>query len=71
VQAVDADGDPIKFSLEGETPAGLEIDPATGLIQWKPAGPGSQGSYVFQVVAEDPEGAKSVQQVTLNYKPGA
>jgi hypothetical protein len=71
VQAVDADGDPIKFSLEGRTPAGLEIDPATGLIQWKPVGPESDGTYVFQVLAEDPEGAKSVQQVTLNYKPGA
>jgi hypothetical protein len=70
VQTVDKDGDPLKFSLEGETPAGLEIDPATGLIQWKPVMPMSEGTYVFQVVAEDPEGAKSVQQITLNYKPG-
>lgn len=71
VQTVDVDGDPLKFSIEGETPEGLEIDPATGLIQWKPVMGGSKGTYVFQVVAEDPEGAKSVQQVTLNYKPGA
>jgi len=71
VQTVDVDGDPLKFSLEGETPSGLEIDPATGLIQWKPVMPKSEVTYVFQVVAEDPEGAKSVQQITLNYKPGA
>jgi hypothetical protein len=71
VQTVDVDGDPVKFSLEGETPAGLEIDPATGLIQWKPVMPKSEMTYVFKVVAEDPEGAKSVQQITLNYKPGA
>jgi Putative Ig domain len=71
VQTVDVDGDPVKFSLEGETPAGLEIAPATGLIQWEPVRPKSEATYVFQVVAEDPEGAKSVQQITLNYKPGA
>jgi hypothetical protein len=71
VKTVDVDGDHLKFSLEGETPAGLELDPATGLIQWKPVMPGSEGTYVFQVVAEDPEGAKTVQQITLNYKPGA
>ena len=71
VQSVDVDGDPVKFSLEGEAPAGLEIDPATGLIVWKPVMPKGEVSCVFQVVAEDPEGAKSVQQITLNYKPGA
>jgi hypothetical protein len=69
VQTVDVDGDSVKFSLEGERPAGLEIDPATGLIQWKPVMPKSEVAYVFRVVAEDPEGAKSVQQITLNYKP--
>jgi hypothetical protein len=71
VQTVDVDGDPLKFSLKGKTPSGLEIDPATGLIQWKPVMPKSEVTYVFQVVAEDPEGAKSTQQITLNYKPGA
>ena len=71
VQAVDKDGDPLKFSLEGETPAGLEIDPATGRIQWKPVMPMSEVTHVFQVVAEDSQGAKSVQQITLNFKPGA
>lgn len=71
VRTVDVDGDPVKFSLAGETPPGLEIDPATGLIQWKPVMLQSKGSYVFQVIAEDPEGARSVQRVTLGYKPGA
>jgi hypothetical protein len=71
VRTVDVDGDPVKFSLEGETPSGLEIDPATGLIQWKPVMDGGEVAYVFRVVAEDPEGAKSVQQITLGYKPEA
>ena len=71
VLAADVDGDPVKFSLEGEAPTGLEIDPTTGMIQWKPVMPKGKVSSVFRVVAEDPEGAKSVQQITLNYKPGA
>jgi len=71
VRTEDADGDPLKFFLKGEPPQGLGIDPATGLIQWKPLTLKSEVTYVFQVVAEDPEGATSVQEVTLNYKPGA
>jgi hypothetical protein len=70
VQTVDVDGDPIQFSLAGETPATLKIDPTTGLIQWKPVMLKSEVSYVFQVVAEDSEGEKSIQQIILNYKPG-
>jgi hypothetical protein len=70
VKTEDADGDPLQFSLRGEAPQGLEIDPVTGLIQWKPATPESEFSYIFQVVAEDPEGATSIQEITLNYKPG-
>jgi hypothetical protein len=71
VKTVDVDGDPVKFSLTGETPAALEIDSATGLIQWKPDMPKDEVTYVFQVVAEDSEGEKSIQQITLSYKPGA
>ena len=71
VQTVDVDGDPVKFSLEGETPAALEIDPATGLIRWKPIMPKSEVTYVFQVVAADPEGGQSIQKITLKYTPEA
>jgi hypothetical protein len=71
VQVEDSDGDPIKFSLEGETPAALEIDPATGLIRWKPVMPQSEVTYVFQVVAADPEGGQSIQKITLKYTPEA
>jgi len=71
VQTVDVDGDPVKFFLEGETPAGLEIDPATGLIRWQPLMPKSEVTYVFQVVAEDPEGGQSIQKITLKYTPGS
>lgn len=71
VQTEDADGDPLRFSLQGEPPAGLEIDPATGLVQWKPLIPKGEVTYVFQVVAEDPEGEKSIQEITLKYSPAA
>jgi hypothetical protein len=69
VQTVDIDGDPIKFSLQGEAPTGLEIDPATGLIQWKPVMSKSEMTYVFQVVAEDPDGGQSIQEISLKYAP--
>ena len=71
VQTEDADGDPLRFSLEGKAPAGLEIDPDTGLVQWQMVIPKGKVTYVFQVVAEDPEGAKSIQEITLEYNPGA
>jgi hypothetical protein len=71
VQTEDVDGDPIRFSLEGKAPAGLEIDPDTGLVQWQMVIPKGKVTYVFQVVAEDPEGAKSIQEITLEYNPGA
>ena len=69
VQTVDVDEDPVKFSLDGETPTGLEIDSATGLIRWQPVMLKSEGTYVFQVVAEDPEGGQSIQKITLTYTP--
>lgn len=71
VQVEDPDGDALKFSLRGEAPTGLEIDPDTGLVQWKVVIPEAEVTYIFQVVAEDPEGGQSIQEITLNYSPEA
>ena len=71
VQVEDSDGDTLMFSLRGEAPTGLEIDPATGVIQWQVVIPDKDVTYIFQVVAEDPEGAQSIQEITLKYSPEA
>lgn len=69
VQVEDPDGDTLQFSLRGKVPTGLEINPTTGLVQWRVVIPETAVTYVFQVVAEDPEGGQSIQEITLNYSP--
>lgn len=71
VKAEDPDEDTLQFSLRGKPPAGLEIDAATGLVQWQVVIPKGEITYVFQVVAEDPDGGQSIQEITLKYGPGA
>jgi hypothetical protein len=65
VQAEDADGDTLTFSLQGEPPKGMVIDSQTGVVEWKVVIPENPVTYVYEVVVEDPEGAKSIQTVTL------
>ena len=65
VEAEDADGDTMTFSLEGEPPKGMVIDPETGVVEWQVVIPEEPVTYVYEVVVKDPEGAKSVQKVTL------
>ena len=69
--AVDPDGDPLSFSLR-EAPAGMTIDPATGLVRWTPTAAQS-GVHTVTVLATDPGGARGGQQfsllVTVNTPP--
>jgi hypothetical protein len=65
VQAEDADGDTLSFSLQGEPPKGMVIDAKTGVVEWQVVIPKEPVTYVYEVVVEDPEGAKSIQKVTL------
>jgi hypothetical protein len=65
VQAEDADGDTLAFSLQGEPPKGMVIDSQTGVVEWQVVIPEKPVTYVYEVVVEDPEGAKSIQTVTL------
>lgn len=69
VQAQDADGDSIRFSLEGNTPEGMTIDPKTGLVKWQVKLPDEEISYEFEVLAEDSEGETYSQTVTLRLVP--
>jgi hypothetical protein len=65
VQAEDADGDTLRFSLQGEPPKGMIVDAKTGVVEWQVVIPAEPVTYVYEVVAEDPEGAKSIQKITL------
>jgi hypothetical protein len=64
VTAGDPDEDKVEFSL-ASAPAGMTIDSETGQIRWQISEQHQAGSYDFEVIARDPEGAQSVQPVTL------
>jgi hypothetical protein len=69
VQAKDADGDSLRFSLEGDTPKGMTIDARTGLVKWQVKLPDEEITHVFEVLAEDSEGETYSQTVTLRLVP--
>lgn len=53
VDAIDADGDAITYSLSA-MPVGMAIDPGSGLIMWTPT-EADVGTHLVTVVATDPE----------------
>ncbi len=63
VNATDEDGDALAYEL-GAGPAGLAIDPASGLVTWTPAA-GQEGTATVTVVARDAPGATGSQTYTL------
>ncbi len=67
VRAVDADGDPITFSL-AEAPQGATIDPQTGRIAWEPP---AAGTYHFVVQADDGRGGRGTQEYDVTVTGGA
>jgi hypothetical protein len=64
VKANDQDNDPVQFTLKAG-PKGMEIDKNTGLIQWE-IRKEDKGTHSFEIEVSDDEGAKSIQQYTLN-----
>lgn len=63
VEARDADGDPVKFSLEGDVPSGLRISELGALEgDLRDIAP---GRYDIQIVAADPSGERDTQLLTL------
>jgi len=57
VDALDADDDPLEYSLVGET-HGATIDPHTGLLQWAPQ---ASGDYQFTAQVIDGRGGSDLQ----------
>jgi len=68
VDATDADGDTLAFSLT-EAPAGMSIDTTSGLIGWTPAA-GQRGTYAVAVQARDPGGLVATQAFTVTVTVG-
>ncbi len=63
VRAADPDGDALTFRLT-TAPAGMTIDPATGLIQWTPTS-AQVGNQAVTVVADDGFGGTATQSYTV------
>ena len=67
VQAVDADGDPLSYSLV-ESPFGAKIDATSGRITWTPP---AAGVYRFVVQADDGRGGLDTQEYEVTVTTGA
>ncbi len=63
VKAEDPDNDPIIFALK-TSPKGMTINKETGLIRWE-VSKGDRGDHPIEIEAADPDGAKSLQRLTL------
>ena len=67
VTATDPNGDPLTFSLT-QPPAGMTIDPNSGLLQWTPTS-AQLGSQPITIRATDSVGLASTQSFTLPVLP--
>ncbi len=63
-RAVHPDDKPLRYSLSREAPQEMRIHPQTGLVEWDPDSL-QRGTFTFQVIVEDPDGAKVAQPITL------
>src|SRR5207248_2665201 len=63
VVATEPDGSAVTFSLP-TAPAGMSIDPASGLIQWTPTA-AQLGTNPVTVTATDPQGAHASQNFVI------
>jgi RHS repeat-associated protein len=59
VQASDADGDPLNYSLT-QHPSGMTIDPASGMIQWTPTA-AQAGTQSVAIQVSDGQGGTATQ----------
>nr|WP_240955907.1 putative Ig domain-containing protein [Wenzhouxiangella sp. XN79A] len=60
-EADDLDGDALSFSLQA-APAGVTVDPASGLVEWASTAP---GQHSLVLVADDGRGGRATQAWTL------
>jgi hypothetical protein len=47
----------------------MEVDSETGVVQWQVVVPERPVTYKFEVVAQDPAGAMSIQEITMGAGP--
>jgi hypothetical protein len=59
----------LRFFLQGQPPVGMEVDSETGVVQWQVAVHERPVTYTFEVVAQDPAGAMSIQEITMGAGP--
>lgn len=64
VEAYDADGDALAYTLNAEAPAGMTIAAATGRIDWTPPAT-AKNFYGVQVTVSDGRGQPATQTFTL------
>jgi hypothetical protein len=64
MEATDPDDDSLTYFLE-KGPAGMTLDPKTGLASWKP-GPNQTGVFEVRLGVDDGRGGKVGQQTELN-----
>jgi len=64
VETDDPDGDEVEIALK-KSPAGMTIEPATGLIKWNFTAEKPGSEYKIEIVATDSEGGNYTQEVTL------
>ncbi|HEX5647302.1 MAG TPA: putative Ig domain-containing protein [Nitrospira sp.] len=64
VEAMDAESDPIIFSLE-TAPPGMTIDESKGIVSWQIA-PAQIGIHKVRILAKDSQGAIAFQEFELN-----
>lgn len=65
VEAFDPEGKALTFAFGAPVPAGMTIDPASGLVQWTPE-ISNAGAPTIVVRAVDPSGAFATQQYVLS-----
>ena len=69
VRAVDPDGDPISYRLVGQ-PDGMSIS-SSGRLSYKGSETEKGGSYMIDVIAEDPEKAAVKWSFAIQLSPGS
>ena len=67
VRATDADGDRLAYTL-ATAPAGMAIDPASGVISWTPSGDQS-GPQAVALLVDDGRGGSATQTFTVTVAP--
>jgi hypothetical protein len=65
VGAIDPENDPLTFSLLSTPPAGMSLDPATGVLHWTPAASDAGTSVQVAIEVDDGEGNLATQSFTI------